>query len=118
MVNDSTLYHNDMLMNSEWPSFLANLAQSRRGKPVVVEQDGDLLLQHPPGQGMPLQDIELRTRNKQQCLVITTAAQTYTIEAPNLIWMVRDEQDELVAVEILDSHERKFIMRFVPVGQG
>lgn len=114
MMNDSTLYHNDMLMNSEWPSFLANLAQSRQGKPVVVEQDDDLLLQHPPDQGVPLQHIELDTGHQQQRLVITTAAQTYTIESPNLIWVVRDEQDELVAVEILDTRERKFIMRFVP----
>ena len=113
MANDSALYHHDMLMSSEWPSFLANLAQSRRGQPVVIEQEGDLLLQHPPGQGVPLQNIELDTGQKQQYLVITTATQTYTIEAPNLIWAVRNEQDALVAVEILDTQEHRFIMRFV-----
>ena len=114
MANDSAMYHHDMLMSSDWPSFLANLAQSRQGQPVVIEQDGDLLLQNPVGQGAPLQGIELRFDQKQQLLVITTAAQTYTIVAPNLIWAVRNEQDELVAVEILDTRERKFIMRFVP----
>ena len=51
--------------------------------------------------------------HKQRVLVITTAAHTYKIESPNLIWAVRNEQDELVAIEILDTRERKFIMRFV-----
>ena len=55
MANDSTQSHSDMLMSSEWTSFLANVAQSRRGQPVVIEQDDDLLLQHPPGRGAPLQ---------------------------------------------------------------
>jgi hypothetical protein len=113
MTNDSSQYHNNMLMSSEWPSFLANLAQNWRGQPVVIEQNGDLLLQHSPDQGMPLQNIELDTGHKQQRLVITTAAQTYTIESPNLIWAVRNEQDALVAVEILDAQERRFVMRFV-----
>ena len=113
MANDSTQSHSDMLMSNEWPSFLANLAQSRRGQPVVIEQDDDLLLQHPPGRGAPLQGIELRAGHKQQLLVIATAAQTYTIESPNLIWVIRNEQGELVAVEILDTQERRFIMRFV-----
>jgi len=113
MANDSELYHNDMLMSSEWPSFLANLAQSRRGQSIVIEQEDDLLLQQPPGREVPLQNIELDTGHKQQHLVITTAAQSYTIEFPNLIWAVRNEEDELVAVEILDTQERKFIMRFV-----
>jgi hypothetical protein len=113
MANDSTTYHSDMLMSSEWASFLANLAQSQQGRPVVIEQNGDLLLQHSPDQGVPLQNIELDTGHKQHRLVITTTAQTYTIEVPNLIWAVRNEQEELVAVEILDTQERRFIMRFV-----
>ena len=113
MANDSTLYHSDMLMSSEWPSFLANLARSQQGRSVAIEPGGDLLLQNPPGQGTLLEGIELRSGHKQQRLVITTAAQSYTIEAPNLIWAVRNEQEELVAVEILDAQERKFIMRFV-----
>ena len=113
MANDSTTYHSDMLMSSEWASFLANLAQSQQDRPVTIEQGGDLLLQNPAGQGAPLEGIELRSGHKQQRLVITTTAQTYTIEAPNLIWAVRNEQEELVAVEILDTQERTFIMRFV-----
>ena len=113
MANDSAITHNDMLMNSDWPSFFADLAQSHQGRPVAIEQGSDLLLDNPPGKGVPLQGIELRSGHKQQLLVITTAAQTYTIEAPNLIWAVRNEQGELVAVEISDVHEREFIMRFV-----
>ena len=107
------MYHNNMLLSSEWPSFFANLAQSHQGRPVAIEQNGDLLLKNPPGQGVPLQEIELRSDQKQQRLVITTATQTHTIEAPNLIWAVRNEQGELVAVEILDTQEHRFIMRFV-----
>ena len=38
---------------------------------------------------------------------------TYTIEAPNLIWAVRNEQGELVAVEISDAHAHEFVVRFV-----
>jgi hypothetical protein len=103
-------------MSSDWSSFLANISQSHQGRPVVIEQNGDLLLQNPPGQGAPLQGIELRSGHKQRLLVIKTAAQTYTIEAPNLIWAVRNEQEELIAVEILDVQERRFVLRFVSEG--
>ncbi len=116
MANDSAIYHNDMLMSSDWSSFLANLARSHQGRPVVIEPGGDLLLQNPPGQGVPLQGIELSSDHKRQLLVITTTAQSYVIEGPNLIWAVRNEQEELVAVEILDAQERRFIMRFVSEG--
>ena len=92
---------------------MANLAQSRHGQPVEIEQDGSLLLQHSPGRPALWQGIELRAAHKQQALVITTTAQSYTIESPNLIWVVRNEPGELVAVEVLDSQVRKFIIRFV-----
>ena len=113
MPNDSVLHHNEMLMNSDWPPFFEDLAQSHQGRPVAIGQGSDFLLDNPAGEGAPLQGIELHSGHKRKALVITTATQSYTIEAPNLIWAVRNEQDELVAVEILDTRERKFIMRFV-----
>jgi hypothetical protein len=113
-MNNSTIhYSNEMLMSREWPSFFANLAKSHQGRLVAIEQDGDLLLDNPPAEGVSLQGVELRSSHKQYVLVITTAAQTYTIEAPNLIWAVRDQYQALVAVEIVDAHERKLIVRFV-----
>jgi hypothetical protein len=102
-----------MLMSSDWSSFFAALLKSHQGQPVAIQQDDDLLLEKPPGGGAPLQGIELPSGHKQKALIITTAAQTYKIESPNLIWAVRNEQDELVAVEISDARERKYIMRFV-----
>ena len=113
MANDSAIYHNDMIMSSDWPSFFADLAQSHQGRPVTIEQDGDSLLENPAGKGEPLQGIEFRSHHRHKVLVITTAAQTYTIEGPNLIWAVRDEQGELVAVEVSDAHAHEFIVRFV-----
>ncbi len=113
MSDNSTIYHNDMLLSSDWSSFFAALVKSHRGRPVAIEQNGDLLLETPPGEGAPLQGIEFPSGHKQKALVITTAAQTYKIESPNLIWAVRNEQGKLVAIEILDARERKFIMRFV-----
>ena len=113
MANDSAIHHNEMLMSNDWPSFFEELAQSHQGQPVTIEQNDDLLLDNPPGEGVLLQGIELLSGHKQKVLVIITAAQTYKIESPNLIWAVRDEQGELVAVEIVDTRERTFIMRFV-----
>lgn len=113
MTNDSGLHHNDMIMSSDWSTFLTNLAQSHQGRLVVIERGGGLLLQNPPDQGSPLQNIELHADHKQQRLIITTAAQTYAIEAPNLIWTVRSEHEALVAIEIIDSQDRTTVMRFV-----
>ena len=112
VAQGSTNFHNHMLKRSDWSSFLANLARSHRGQPVAIEQDGDLLLRHQPETGEPLQGIELRSTHRRQSLVVTTAAQTYTIESPNLIWAVRNEKEDLVAVEILDVQDHTFIMRF------
>ena len=113
MMNDAGLDHNDMIMSSDWSSFLANLVQSHQGRMVAIERNNDSLLQNPPDQGAPLQAIELRSRHKQPHLIITTAAQTYTIEAPNIIWAILSEHGELIAVEILDGQERSTVMRFV-----
>ena len=113
MANNSAIYHNDMLMSSDWPSFFADLARSHQGRPVAIKQDGDSLLENPSGKGVPLQGIEFHSGHRQKTLVITTAAQTYTIEAPTLIWAVRNEQGELVAVEISDGRDHEFIVRFV-----
>ncbi len=115
MNNSTSHYSNEMLMSSDWPSFFAGLAKSHQGRPVAIEEDGDLLLDNPPAEGVPLQGIELRSdyKHKHYVLLITTAAQTYTIETPNLIWVVRNQQRELVAVEIIERDERKFIVRFV-----
>ena len=112
VAQGTTNFHNHMLKRSDWSSFLANLARSHREQPVAIEQDGDLLLRHQPETGVPLQGIELRAAHKGQSLVVTTAAQTYTIESPNLIWTVRNEKEDLVAVEILDVQDHTFIMRF------
>ena len=113
MANDPAITHNDMLMSSDWPSFFTDLARSHQGRPVAIKQDGDSLLEDRAGKGVPWQGIEYRSGHKQKVLVITTAAQTYTIEAPNLIWAVRHEQGELVAVEISDGRDHEFIVRFV-----
>ena len=113
MPNNSGIHHNEMLISSDWPSFFEELSQSHQDRPVTIEQDDDLLLDNPPGDGVPLQEIEFRSGHKQKLLVITTAAQTYTIEAPNLIWVIRNEQGELVAVEIIDARDREFVVRFV-----
>jgi len=103
----------EMIMNHDWPSFFENVVKSHQGQPVAIEQDGNLLLDDPPGEGVPLQGIELRSDHKHDAVIITMEAQTYTVEAPSLIWAVRDEHKELVAVEIIDARDRKFIVRFV-----
>jgi hypothetical protein len=113
MANDPAITHNDMLMSSDWPSFFADLARTRQGQPVTIEQDSDSLLENPAGKGEPLQGIEYRSHHRHKAVVITTAAQTYSIEAPNLIWAVRNEQGELVAVEISDAQAHEFVVRFV-----
>ena len=113
MPDDPVLFHSDMLVGNDWSSFFEDLTQSHQGRSVTVEQGNDLLLDSPPGQGVPLKGIELYNDHKQQSLVITTATQTYTIETPYLIWVVRNEQGELVALQISDAGDREFIVRFV-----
>ena len=114
MQDHSPKHKSENLPKYQWTSFFADLAESQKGQPIVVLQGGDLLLQEPQTGTTPLVAIDYHSAHKGK-LTITTGEPTdevTTISAPNLVWVVHDVDGSVVAVEIIDEHDRKVLVRF------
>jgi hypothetical protein len=85
-----------------WPTFFSDVAQKYGGQPVSFEAGEDLLVDNPPASQVPLLGIEYE---QHKGVIISTgsgtAAETYAVEAPDLVWAIHDEDGKLVAVEII-----------------
>ncbi len=116
MLDYSAKHRRVMIMTYQWPSFFADLAKHQQGRPVTLEQDGNLLLNNPPGEMAVLEGIDFQSGHRHDAIIFTMgggpAAQTFRVEAPNLIWAVQDEHGSVVAVEILDGDERNVNVQF------
>ena len=114
MQDHSPKHKRENLPQFQWTSFFADLTESQKGRPIVVLQGGDLLLQEPPTGTAPLDAIDYHSAHKGK-LTITTGKPTdevTTISAPILVWVVHDVNGDVVAVEIIDEHDRKVLIHF------
>jgi len=114
MQDHSPKHRDENLPRYQWSSFFADLLDSRKHQPVSVLHGGDLLMNEPPEDTAPLLGIEYTSSHKGK-LIITTGgdkAETTTISAPNIVWVVHEPDHTVVALEIIDEKNDKFILRF------
>lgn len=100
----------------KWPEFFESIAQVQLGKDVRVDQGGDALLLQPTSEPLPLRQLEFAHSHRKNHLTITAGREDevrreITIE-PNLVWAVYDSGGHVVAVEIIDQHDRKVVLHF------
>ena len=100
-----------MISSSQWLTFFADLSRYQ-GQLVSLEIDEDLLADDPTSGKAPLLRVEY---DKHKGVTISTgsgtAAQTYTVKTPDLVWAIHDEHGRLLAVETIGRDGRKLILR-------
>jgi hypothetical protein len=115
MTENESLHDMRMISSNHWPTFFSDVAQKYGGQPVSFEAGEDLLVDNPPASQVPLLGIEYE---QHKGVIISTgsgtAAETYAVEAPDLVWAIHDEDGKLVAVEIIARDGRNLILRLEP----
>lgn len=111
MTDHLPKYNSESILSYQWPTFFSTVLQKFQGQPIMVEQNGDLLLDEPFIAVAPLQDI---TYKKKKVTMTTggSQGQTVTLDHLTLVWAVRNEKDQLVAVELISETDEKYVVRF------
>jgi hypothetical protein len=71
-------------------------------------------MHEPQGETAPLLGIEYTSAHKGK-LTVTTGGdneETATVSAPNIVWVVRDVDRDVLALEIIDQKNNKVVLRF------
>ncbi len=113
---DPEYTHNEQIMAYQMPVFFEELSQKYAGKMVNVERDGDLVHQQPVTDWSTLKSLRYYHVRAGHALYIETeqegSASSYTLKTPSLVWVVRDQHRQVVAVQVIDEGNRNIILRF------
>ena len=115
MTENESTHDMQMISNSKWQTFFADLVQKYRGQLVSIEVGEDLLVDNPPPAKVPLLGVEY---HRHKGVVVSTgsdaATETHSVKAPDLVWAVHSEDGKLVAVEIVGRDDRNLILYLEP----
>lgn len=116
---DPEYTHNEQIMAYQLPVFFEELDKNFAGKSVNVEQDGDLVFKGEVADWVTLQSIKFYPKvRKGDALYIETKhdgeQSKYAFKSPVIVWEVRDQNRQIVAVQAIDDEGRNIILRFNP----
>ena len=114
MVDHSPKHQSENISSYKWPTFFSELAQTFKGKPIMIERGGDLLLDDPFIPTAPLNDITFKSGRKNKFVLTTSGDQSQTINIKHitLVWAVRNDAGGIVAVELISEMDEKVVIRF------
>ena len=110
--------HNVQLMTSQWPSFFTELANQRKGRDVRVEVDGNLLQPDSSAEASLLKDLKYHpVVHDRKVTVITRKSEDVSdvetvLRGPSIVWDVRNQHGDTVAVQIIGEDSHKLVLRF------
>jgi hypothetical protein len=118
-MHDPEYTHNEQIMAYQLPEFFEDLDKNFAGKSVNVERDGDLVYKEEVTDWVTLQSIKFYHKvRKGNALYIETKHESeqskYTFKSPVIVWVVRDQNRRIVAVQAIDDENRNIILRFNP----
>ena len=113
MFDHDPNHERQLLMSSEMASFFAGVAESYQGERVCLHSDN--LPESAAGSGQPvlLTGLTFARRHRKDTLTIHTAQAGETSETTivtEVVWVVRDHDQNLVAVEIIDDQDRTLVL--------
>lgn len=114
MVDHSPKHQSESILAYRWPTFFSELDQTFKGKPIMIERGGDLLLDDPFIPTGPLNNITFKSGRKNKFVLTTSGdqSQTITIKHLTLVWAVRNDEGGIVAVELISETDEKVVVRF------
>jgi hypothetical protein len=103
-----------MIISSQYSYFFEDLAQSQRGKAVRIEKGGDVRTTEVSGDQVVLKGLDYSHSPKGELVTVSTSDpdQPEFKVSFNLVWAVFDREENVVAAEFSDEHNRKVVLRF------
>jgi hypothetical protein len=114
MIDHDASHQRKMIMSYRYSYFFEDLAQSQQGKAVRIEKGGAIRTTEVPGDQAVLEGLKYSHSPKGETVIVSTSDpdQPELKVGFNLVWVIFDREDKVVAVELSDEHNRKVVMRF------
>ena len=118
-MHDSEYTRNEQIMAYQLPEFFEELDKNYVGKAINVERDGDLVYKGEVSDWVTLQSIRFYHKvRKGDALYIETKhdgeQSKYAFKSPVIVWVVRNQHRQIVAVQAIDDEGSNIILRFKP----
>jgi hypothetical protein len=114
MIDHDASHQSKMIMSYQYSYFFEDLAKSQRGKVVRIEKGGDVRTTEVPRDQVVLEGLDYSHSSKGEMVTVSTndPEQPEFRVSFNLVWAVFDREENVVAAEFSDEHNRKVVLRF------
>ena len=115
MQDHNPRHQSTILMAGRYKTFFADLSENYQGRTVYLYPDAHL--EHTSGDADPveLRGFAIEHKKRKDHITIQTAVdrtpQELTMIA-NMIWVIRDEDSNIIALEIIDPQDKKLVLEF------
>jgi hypothetical protein len=115
MLDHDSTHRRELLVSSEMPAFFADLTAQYQGKPITLHSDSQP--EYATGGAPPavLTELSFARKHRKDTLTVHTVQAgepSETTVIANLVWVVRDEDHNLIALEVRDEHDRTLVLGF------
>lgn len=114
MLDHDPTHKRQLLMSSQMPSFFADLSERYQDQ---VTLHSDSVAEDRPASGQPalLTELSFARQHREDTLTLRTVQAgepSETTIVVDLVWVIRDHDHNLVAVEIIDEQERTLVLEY------
>ena len=115
MLDHDPTHKRQLLTSNQMPSFFADLVARYQGQRVRVRSAG--MPESVTGSEQPalLSELTFAHQHRKDTLTIHTiqaGKPSETTIIANLVWVIRDHDNHLVAVEIIDEQDRTVVLEY------
>jgi hypothetical protein len=115
MLDHDPTHKRQLLASSQMASFFADLAERYQEEEAYLHSDS--LPEHATGGAQPLllSELSFARQHRKDTLTIHTAQAgelSRTTIIIDVIWVVRDHDNNLVALEIIDDQDKTFVLQY------
>jgi hypothetical protein len=108
----------EKINRTDWLDFASQFSNKNQGRPIKLERldevEGDEVLVI----NSPLSDLDYDHQGQGNIIIVAgkgTLALTHTISNPATIWLDKDSDGKVLAMEILAKDNSKTILQFIDV---
>jgi len=115
MQNHNPRHQSTILMSGRYATFFADLSENYQGRTVYLYPDAHL--EHTTGNAEPaeLRGFAIERKKRKDYITVQTAVADTPQELnmiANMIWVIKDEDGNIVALEIIDPEDKKLVLEF------
>ncbi|MGB7413912.1 MAG: DUF5335 family protein [Thermosynechococcaceae cyanobacterium] len=115
-MSKHTIQKTQQIPQEQWLTFFDQFTKTNTGRLLSLEVADKEMGDEPLIKQSPLASITYEPVNKGNDVIISigrdAVAYSHTVEAPEAVWVAKDDAGEVVALEIVDRGGNQAILRF------